>query len=136
MPFPFFIFSGIPKRIKILYRSVSGLIAKRGLISWDGTPVITADGVTPGNGPRFADVITWTDGATLYVKMKMLKSSTGITGDEQVFGPLYLRGGFLVAKDTGGQEAYYIMSWFVGDVVTAIITTLGSEMFISGVKNG
>lgn len=104
----------------LFYSSTDGLLARSGIISWPGTPTITADGVTPGAGPSFTDVIIWSDGAKLYIKMKMLKSSTGITGDEQVFGPLYVRNGYLVAND-GANTAIYATSWDVDDVVAAVI---------------
>lgn len=106
---------------ELFYSSADGYLARKGAVSWDGTPTISADGVTPGHGPSFSDVIAWNDGATLYVKMKMLKSSTGITGDEQVFGPLYVRNGFLVAKDAAAGEAVVAASWAVGGVLMALV---------------
>jgi hypothetical protein len=96
--------------------------ALRGTVEWDGAPTITADGVAPGNGPAFSDVISWGDGKILYVQFKADSASADIVGDLQVFGPVYAFSGGLKAKD-GTNTATVSTSWNVGDVVTAVVTT-------------
>lgn len=106
--------------------------ARYGNIAWAGTPTIDADGVTAGNGPSFSDVIAWTAGKDLTIQIKATKASDGITGDEQVFGPLYLRNGYLVAKD-GTNEAVLADTWSIGDVISVVIQT-GPDMRVGRIS--
>ena len=110
-----------PSGLLRLYRSADGTKSQLGPISWGGTPTITADGVTPGDGPSFG-TLTRGNGKVFVCKVKMTKASTGITGDEHVMGPLYVRNGYLVAK-VDGVEATHAHSWAIGDVVYAKVVT-------------
>lgn len=117
-----------PSGLLTLYRSTDGLKAALGSISWGGTPTITADGVTPGDGPSFTDVVTWADGGTLVVEFTATTASADLVGDVQVFGPLYAYSSGLLAKD-GTNVASVAASWGVGDVVTGVV-----EVFDDGVR--
>lgn len=112
-----------PSGLLRLYNSADALRAAKGGITWDGTPSIGADGVEPGHGPTAA-ALYLAAGKVIAVKVKMDKSSTGLTGDEQLFGPIYARNGYVVNK-FGGAEAVEAATWAVGatlairaDVVT------------------
>ena len=117
--------SNYPGLLK-LYRSTDGLKAAIGSILWDGTPTITVDGVAAGHGPDMG-AVNRASRKVCVVRFKATKSSTGITGDEQIFGPLYLRNGNLVGK-LDGQEGLLAASWGVGDEIAAVV-----EMTPSGV---
>lgn len=118
--------SRLPSGLLKLYRSTDGLKAALGSISWDGTPTITADGVAAGNGPDMG-AVNRASRKVCIVRFKATKASNGITGDEQIFGPLYLRNGNLVGK-LDGQEGLLAASWGVGDEIAAVV-----EMTPSGV---
>lgn len=112
-----------PSGLLRLYRSSDGQKAALGGITWDGTPTIGADGVEPGHGPTAA-ALYLASGKVVAVKVKMDKASTGLTGDEQLFGPVYARNGYVVLKWQGSEDAE-AASWAIGatlairaDVVT------------------
>lgn len=115
--------SSYPSGLLCLYRSADGQRAALGGIAWDGTPSIGADGVEPGHGPTAA-ALYLASGKVIAVRVKMDKASTGLTGDEQIFGPIFARNGYVVNK-FGGAEAVEAATWAVGatlairaDVVT------------------
>ena len=108
-----------PSGLIRLYRSTDGLKAALGPTTWDGTPTITADGVAAGNGPDMGSV-NRASRKVCVVRFKAMKASTGITGDEQVFGPLYLRNGYLVGK-LDGQEGVKAHTWAVGAEIAAVV---------------
>lgn len=107
--------SSWPSGLLRLYSFLDGLAAKFGSITWEDTPTIGADGVTPGDGPDLTSVPRG-EGIVLAGRFKMTKAPDGITGDEQLFGPLYVRNGYLVAK-LAGVEATHAHEWSVGDIV-------------------
>lgn len=104
-----------PSGLLRLYRSADGQRAALGGIAWDGTPSIGADGVEPGHGPTAA-ALYLASGKVVAVKVKMDKASTGLTGDEQIFGPIYARNGYVVLK-WQGSEAVEAASWAIGDTL-------------------
>lgn len=116
-----------PSGLLKLYRSTDGLKAALGAVAWDGTPTITANGVAAGNGPDMGSVNRAARKVCI-VRFKAAKSSTGITGDEQIFGPLYLRNGNLVGK-LDEQEDSIAHTWAIGDEIAAVV-----EMTPSGVS--
>jgi hypothetical protein len=120
-----------PSGLLRLYRSTSGLKSLLGTISWTGTPTIDSNGVTPGAGPSFGSLARG-NGKVFCAKVKMTKASTGITGDEHVLGPLYVRNGNLVAK-VGGQEATHAHSWAAGDVVYAKVVSTPSGLTVGDI---
>lgn len=91
------------------------------------TPEVTADGVTPGDGHAFEDVVIWADGGTLVVKFTASSASADLVGDVQVFGPLYANSSGLLAKD-GTNVASVATSWASGDVVTGVVQVDGDVM--------
>lgn len=93
------------------------------------TPTVDSSGVTPGDGPSFADVVTWTDGGTLVVRWTADTASADIVGDVQVFGPVYVNSSGLLAKD-GTNTAACATSWAAGDVVTAVVQVTDGVMRI------
>ena len=95
--------------------------------SYSDTPTVTADGVAPGDGPSFTDIVAWTDGGTLVVRFTADTASADIVGDVQVFGPVYAYSGGLKAKD-GTNTATVSASWGVGDVVTVVCQCDGDVM--------
>lgn len=118
--------SGFSAGLLRYYLSTSGLKALKGGITWDGTPTIGADGVEPGHGPVAAPLYL-AAGKVIAVRVKMDKASTGLTGDEQLFGPVYARNGNVVLK-WQGSEAVEAATWAVGatlairaDVVTGAL---------------
>lgn len=115
--------AGLPSGLLRFYLSTDALRAQKGGIAWDGTPSIGADGVEPGHGP-VAAALYLAAGKVIAVRVKMDKASTGLTGDEQIFGPIYARNGYVVNK-FNGAEATAAASWAIGatlviraDVVT------------------
>lgn len=115
--------STLPSGLLRLYIASGGLAAVKGGITWDGEPSIGADGVEPGHGPTAA-ALYLAVGKIIAVKVKMDKASNGLTGDEQIFGPVYARNGYVVLK-WQGSEAVEAATWSVGatlairaDVVT------------------
>lgn len=115
--------SGLPSGLLRFYLSTDALRAQKGGIAWDGTPSIGADGVEPGHGPTAA-ALYLASGKVVAVKVKMDKASNGLTGDEQIFGPIFARNGYVVNK-FGGSEAVEAATWAIGatlairaDVVT------------------
>ena len=91
------------------------------------TPTLSAGGVVPGDGPSFTDVVAWADGGTLVVEFTATVASADLSGDVQVFGPLYANSSGLVAKD-GTNTASVATSWDVGDVVTGAVQCDGGLM--------
>ena len=115
--------STLPSGLLRLYRSTDGLRTVKGGITWDGEPSIGADGVEPGHGPTAA-ALYLASGKVIAVKVKMDKASDGLTGDEQLFGPVYARNGYVVLKWQGSEDAE-AATWAIGatlairaDVVT------------------
>lgn len=98
--------------------------------TYTDTPTLSAGGVVPGDGPAFEDVGTWSDGGTLVVEFTATVASADLVGDVAIFGPLYACSTGLKAKD-GTNTASVATSWDVGDVVTGVAQTEGSEMRIS-----
>ena len=115
-----------PSGLLKLYRSTDGLKSALGSISWDGTPTIGVNGVVAGHGPDMG-AVNRASRKVCVVRFKATKASTGITGDEQVFGPLYLRNGNIVGK-LDGQEDTFAHTWAIGDEIAAVV-----EMTPSGV---
>jgi hypothetical protein len=107
--------SSWPSGLLRFYSFLDGLKAKLGSISWSGTPTIGADGVVAGAGPSMGTVARG-GGKVLALRVKMTKASTGITGDEQIYGPLYVRNGNLVAK-LDGVEATHAHTWATNAVI-------------------
>lgn len=118
-----------PSGLLKLYRSTDGTKAALGSISWDGTPTITDDGVATGNGPDMGTV-NRASRKVCVVRFKATKASTGITGDEQVFGPLYLRNGNLVGK-LDGQEGVKAHTWAVGDEIDVALTLVPGAITVN-----
>ncbi|NCC83990.1 MAG: hypothetical protein EOM03_07675 [Clostridia bacterium] len=122
--------SSFPSDLALLWPlklSDSGVLkSAKGLApTFTDTPTVGADGVTPGDGPSFVDVVTWSDGGTLVVRWTATTASADIVGDVQVFGPLYAASTGLKAKD-GTNEAVCATSWeasteLVKVVVTAVV---------------
>lgn len=93
--------------------------------TFSDTPTVTADGVTPGDGPSFTDIVSWSDGGTLVVRWTATTASADIVGDVQVFGPVYVASTGLKAKD-GTNTAACATSWEASTpevpvVVTAVV---------------
>lgn len=112
-----------PSGLLRLYNSSDGQKSALGGIDWSGAPSIGADGVEPGHGPT-ASALYLSSGKVVAVKVKMDKPSTGLTGDERIFGPIYARNGYVVNK-FNGAESSHAASWASGatlairaDVVT------------------
>ena len=112
---------GYPAALWLLWSSEKWAVALKGSQPvYTGTPTVTADGVMPGDGPSFADVLSWPDGGTLVVKFTATIASADIVGDVQVFGPVYACNTGLKAKD-GVNVASVTTSWAVDEVVTAVV---------------
>lgn len=110
-----------PKDLALAWKSTKWAVALKGpKPTYTNTPTVTADGVVPGDGPSFTDLVAWTDGGTLVVRWTADTASADIVGDVQVFGPVYAYSGGLKAKD-GTNVASVATSWAVGDVVTAVV---------------
>lgn len=107
--------STLPAGLLRLYRSTDGLRTVKGGITWDGTPSIGADGVDPGHGPTAA-AVNLGGGKVVAVKVKMDKASDGLTGDEQIFGPIYARNGYIVVK-SDLHEGVLAHSWVANDEI-------------------
>ena len=112
-----------PPGLLALYNSTDLLRAAKGGIAWGGTPSIGADGVEPGHGPTAAAVYL-ASGKVVAAKVKMDKASNGLTGDEQLFGPIFARNGYVVLKWRESEDAE-AATWAAGatlviraDVVT------------------
>lgn len=68
-------------------------------------------------------------GTTYTFQFYATKVDSAILGDVQVYGPLYVRTGYLVAKD-GTNEAVVATTWAAGVTVTAVV-----EVFNDGVRD-
>jgi len=126
-------FSGTswPSGLLRLYRSTDGLKSQLGTVVWDGTPTITADGVTPGNGPSFG-TLTRGNGKILLHKHKMTVASGDVVDDVHIFGAFWIRAGYLVAK-VDGEEATHAHAWAVGDVVYAKVVSGPSTLTVGDI---
>lgn len=120
--------SSWPSGLLKLYSFLDGLKSKVGSISWSGTPTIGAEGVVAGVGPNFSTVFR-SNGKVFAVRVKMTKSSTGITGDEQVLGPLHVRNGYLVAK-LDGEEATHAHTWAADAVIDVKVVATPSGLIV------
>jgi hypothetical protein len=119
---------GWPSGLLRLYSFLDGIKAKLGSISWTGTPTIGADGVVAGAGPSMGTVLRG-NGKVLALRVKMTKASTGITGDEQIYGPLYVRNGNLVAK-LDGVEATHAHTWAANAVIDVKVVATPSGLTV------
>jgi len=108
-----------PSGLLKLYRSTDGTKAALGSITWTDEPTITADGVEPGDGPDMGSV-NRASRKVCVVRFKATKADDGVTDDEQVFGPLYLRNGYLVGKLDGEEDALE-HEWAIGDEIAAVV---------------
>lgn len=85
------------------------------------TPVVTSAGVAPGDGPTWHyDPAIWRVGDNIYVRWTATVASADVVDDVELIDPVYIRAGYLVAKD-GVNEAVVATSWGIGDVVTAVV---------------
>jgi len=99
--------------------------------TYTDTPTVTADGVTPGDGPAFhTDPAIWRVGDTTYVRWTATVASADVVGDVALVDPVYIRAGYLVVKD-GTGEAVVATSWAINDVVTAVVSVDGANMRIA-----
>ena len=87
------------------------------------TPTVDSDGVTPGDGPSFTDVVSWADGGTLVVEFTATTASADLVGDVQVFGPVHVNSSGLLLQD-GTGPALFATSWAIGDTVTAVVQVI------------
>ena len=115
--------AGYPPTLALLWSSAKPFRSLKGAPPvYTDTPVISAGGVVPGDGPSFTDVVTWSDGGTLVVEFTATTASADLVGDVQVFGPLYVASTGLKAMD-GTNVASVATGWDVGDVVTGVVVT-------------
>lgn len=96
------------------------------------TPTVTVDGVTPGDGPSFTSVVTWTDGGTRVIRFTATTASADLVGDVEIGGGFWASADGLEFRD-GTNVATCATSWASGEVVTGVvqISTGGMEMSIS-----
>lgn len=120
--------SSIAAWLLSLYRFTDGLKTVKGGITWAGTPTIGADGVVAGVGPTFGTLARGS-GKVLAFRIKLTKASTGITGDEQIIGPLYVRNGYLVAK-LDGEEVTHAHTWAVNSVIDVKVVATPSGLTV------
>ena len=73
--------------------------------------------------------IDWSTGAATVVKFRPTMASDTVVGDVQIIGPLYIRAGYLVAKD-GINEAVYATDWDSDTVIVAIVSTVTTDGII------
>ena len=92
-------------------------------------PTVTSDGVTPGDGPSFTSVVTWTAGGTRMVRFTASSASADLVGDVEIGGGFYAASTGLKFKD-GTNTAACATSWEADEVVTAIVT-----VFDDGVRD-
>ena len=119
-----------PADLELLWSSAKPLKSAKGVNpTYTDTPILSAGGVVPGDGPTFTDVITWSDGGTLVVEFTATTASAALVGDVQVFGPLYANSSGLLAKD-GTNAATCATSWGVGDVVTGVVKISDGYMLL------
>ncbi len=120
--------SSYPAALALLWSSGKPFKSLKGAHpTYTDTPTISAGGVVPGDGPSFADVVTWSDGGTLVVSFTATVASADLVGDVQVFGPLYACSTGLKAKD-GTNVATCATEWGAGDVVTVVVQVDGDVM--------
>ena len=113
--------SSYPAALALLWSSAKPLKSLKGVNpTYTDTPVISAGGIIPGDGPTFTDVVSWADGGTLVVEFAATVASADLVGDVQVFGPLHACSTGLKAKD-GVNTASVATSWASGEVVTATL---------------
>lgn len=126
--------ASFPAALSLLWSSTKWAKALKGPApAYTDTPVVTAAGVVPGDGPTFTDAISWSDGGALVVKFTADTASADIVGDVQVFGPVYACSTGLKAKD-GTNTASVSTSWDVGDVVTAVVQVTDDVMRVARVE--
>ena len=120
--------SSYPRDLALLWSSSRWAKSLKGPApTYTDTPAVDADGVTPGDGPSFTDVVSWADGGTLVVEFTATTASADLVGDVQVFGPVYAYSGGLKAKD-GTNTAIVVSEWANGEVVTAVVQCDGDVM--------
>ncbi len=73
-------------------------------------------------GSLSEDSVDWAAGAAQIVRFAPVAASGDIVGDVQILGPLYIRAGYLVAKD-GANEAVCATTWAAGETITASVET-------------
>ena len=116
--------SSYPASLALLWSSSRWATSLKGPApTYTDTPTVDADGVIPGDGPSFTDVISWADGGTLVVEFTATAASADIVGDVQVFGPVYVSSTGLKAKD-GTNTSTWVTSWAANELVTAIVSVM------------
>lgn len=83
-------------------------------------PTVDAAGVTPGDGPSFSSVVTWSDGGTRVWEITMTTASADLVGDVEVGGGLSVNSSGLKFSD-GANIATVETSWAAGEVVTVVV---------------
>lgn len=91
------------------------------------TPTVDSDGVTPGDGPAFTSVVTWSDGGTRVWEITMSTASADLVGDVEVGGGLSVNSSGLKFSD-GVNTATVATSWEEGEMVTAVVQVDGDVM--------
>lgn len=76
-----------------------------------------------------ATAVDWDAGVAMVVKFRPTTASDAVVGDIQIIGPLYIRAGYLVAKD-GINEAVYATDWDSDTVIVAIVSTVTTDGII------
>lgn len=93
------------------------------------TPTVTAAGVTPGDGPAFTSVVTWTDGGTRMIRFTASSASSSLSGDVEIGGGFYAYSSGLKFKD-GTNTAEVGASWAADEVVTGVVQVNGGVMWL------
>ena len=130
--------AGYPAALALLWSAAKWAKSLKGPApAYTDTPILSAGGVVPGDGPTFTDVVTWQDGGTLVVEFTATTASADIVGDVQVFGPVYAYSGGLKAKDWV-NVASVATSWEASTpevpvVVTGVVQCDGGVMRVGRV---
>lgn len=83
-------------------------------------PTVTPTGVTPGDGPAFTSVVTWTEGGTRMVRFTADTASVDLVGDVEIGGGFWATSSGLEFRD-GVNTATCATSWAADEVVTAVV---------------
>ena len=117
---------GYPGALSLLWPSKltdAGVLksAKGPAPTFTDVPEVTADGVTPGDGPSFTSVVVWENGGTRVLIWTPDIASADITDDVEIGGGFWATSSGLEFRD-GTNTAVCATSWAADEVVTAIAT--------------
>ena len=118
-----------PASLVLLWSSAKPFKSLKGVNpAYTDTPVVSAGGVVPGDGPSFVDPVDYSKGGTRVKRMTMTTASADIVGTVELGSGFFVTSEGILFSDGTNTTPVTATSWIVGDVLTGVVQVDGDVM--------